>query len=188
MKKKLLFIIPILLVLIISSIIAIAIFNNKINVFSLENKYYGNNDITEIDLNQLNELIDKKESFGIFVYQPMCITSADFEKVLYDFQAQNSISFYKIAFSKVKNELKDLNYYPSFIIYNNGKMVDFLESDKDEDIKYYQSADGFEEWLTKYVKLDNNSNVYKNNSNENSSSHPSFPYCKVILTILLCNN
>ena len=65
MKKNLLFIIPILLILII--VIYLVFFNEKENIFSLETRYYGSSNITEIELDELNELIDKKESFGIFI-------------------------------------------------------------------------------------------------------------------------
>ena len=164
MKKNLLFIIPILLILII--VIYLVFFNEKENIFFLETRYYGSSNITEIELDELNELIDKKESFGIFIYQPSCVTSSDFEQVLYDFQEQNLISFYKIPFSKVKDELDFLNYYPSFIIYKKGKVIDFLEADKDEDIEYYKSSEGFKKWFTKYAEIKEDIN---NSSNNNSS-------------------
>lgn len=169
MKKIVLFIISILVVLI--TVVCVLFFNKKEKLFSLENKYYGGNDIIEIELNELNELLDKKESFGIFIYQPMCVTSSEFEQVLHDFQEQNSITFYKIAFSEVKDDLEFLNYYPSFIIYEKGKMIDFLESDKDKDLKFYQSAGGFKEWFNKYVEMGKNTNKdSQDNSSENDSS------------------
>ena len=167
MMKKILFVILILVISIV--IICLVFFNKKENVFTLESKYYGSNNITEIELIELNELIDKKESFGIFIYQPMCVASSDFEQVLYDFQEQNSISFYKIAFSEVKDELSFLNYYPSFIIYKDGEAIDFLEADKDEDIEYYKTSEGFKKWFAKYVDLKNYANNSSNDSNQNNT-------------------
>ena len=78
----------------------------------------------------------------------------------YEFLEEEKISIYKIAFSDIKDtEIgKSVKFYPSFIIYNNGNMIDFLESNKDEDVNYYTSKEGFKKWFTKYVKLKNDIN------------------------------
>ncbi len=156
MKKKVIICISIIFILIIT-IGIILLTNKREKPFYLEDKYYGTNNMTEIKMDDLNKLIDKKESFAIFIYQPMCVTSSNFESVLSDFLEDNQISIYKIAFSNVKNTDigKVVKYYPSFIIYNKGKMIDFLEADKDEDVKYYSSKKEFANWFTKYVKLKN---------------------------------
>lgn len=154
MKSKIL----IITFTIIISILFIIILNNQnIKTFNLDNKYYKKNLLEEIDTKKLNKLLNDKESFGIFVYQPMCFTSTQLNTVISDFQKKNKLSFYKISFSNIKNTSieKYLKYSPSFIIYKKGKMIDFLEADKNEDIEYYKTADGFTNWFTKYVKLKN---------------------------------
>ena len=169
MKKKVT--ISLLILFLISILIAnILIINKKEKVFYLENSYYGKNNMTEININELNKLIDNKESFAVFVYQPLCITSTNFESILKDFLEENKISIYKIAFSNIKNTKigKTIKYYPSFIIYNKGKMIDFLEANKDEDIKYYTSKKEFESWFTKYIKIKNE--TINNNQTTRTSS------------------
>lgn len=169
MKKKVIISLSALFILVITITIILTTNKNE-KSFYLENNYYGTNSMTEIEVDELNKLIDNKESFAVFVYQPMCVTSSDFESVLYDFLEQERISIYKIAFSKIKDTKigESIKYYPSFIIYNKGKMVDFLEANKDEDVNYYTSKKGFESWFTKYVKLRNN--ISNNNqSSENNS-------------------
>lgn len=172
MKKKALLIIG-LIVLVIIIVVSLIIFNNqnkKIKPFFLEDMYYEQSKVTEIDTNTFNNLIEKKKSFVIFVYQPMCITSSDFESVLNDLLKENTLSIYKIAFSDIKNTDagKKVKYYPSFIIYENGKMVDYLEANKDEDTIYYSSKDEFKKWLTKYVNLKNKTlnNNFKDDEKE----------------------
>lgn len=152
-KKRILYIVITFLFFLI--FISFFLFHKKENAFSLEAKYYGNSEMIEIQMDEFNKLIDEKESFAIFIYQPMCITSIDFENVLNDFLRENQISIYKIAYSDIKNTNigKFVRYYPSFIIYEKGKMIDFLEADKDEDVTHYTSKDGFQKWFTKYVKL-----------------------------------
>ena len=162
-KKKLLLVISVLILLSIIIFITFKVLNRN---FYLDDKYYGNNEIYEIGIEEFNNLISNKESFGIFVYQPACTTSAEFEQVLYDFFKQNNMSIYKIKFSDIYEHTDFLKFYPSFIIYKNGKMVDFLEADKDKDLKYYKSVDGFSEWFTKYVILKNIENNPSDNTNE----------------------
>ena len=162
-KKKLLLVISVLILLSIIIFITFKVLNRN---FYLDDKYYGNNEIYEIGIEEFNNLISNKESFGIFVYQPACTTSAEFEQVLYDFFKQNNMSIYKIKFSDIYEHTDFLKFYPSFIIYKNGKMVDFLEADKDKDLKYYQSVNGFSEWFTKYVILKNIENNPSDNTNE----------------------
>lgn len=145
--------------------------NNK--VFKLEHKYYENynqeNPFLEIENEDLNKLIEDKESFAIFVYQPMCVTSSDFEQVLKDFTNKYQINFYKISFSNIKDTIlkNKIKYYPSFVIFEKGKVVDYLESDKDEDIEYYKSFNGFKIWFTKYVQIGNNTSDNTNFEDNN---------------------
>lgn len=156
MKNKVIIFLLILFILIVYTIVTLFI-NKKEKTFYLEDNYYKLNNITEIKIDELNKLIDKKESFAVFIYQPMCLTSSSFERVLKDFLDDKQISVYKISFSNIKDtDLgKIIRFYPSFIIYNKGKIIDFLEANKDEDIKFYTSKEYFEEWFTKYVKLKN---------------------------------
>ncbi len=170
--KKWKIILPILLIGVVLSLFFIL--KPKKQVFELEEKYYGENKITEIEGPELEKLINEKESFAIFVYQPMCITSSDFESVLNEFLKENKISIYKIAFSKLK-ELKvgdKINYYPSFILFENGKRIDFLEANKNEDLRFYESKEGFKDWFTKYIHL---KEVNKNSSVSNETEAEETP-------------
>lgn len=153
--------------------LALCLFLKKSQVFALEDKYYKESKVTEISSEELNELVEKKESFLVFVYQPMCITSSDFGNILNTFLSENTLSIYKIAFSELKeiNSTKNVKYYPSFLIYKKGALVDFLEANKDEDVKYYTNKEEFKKWITKYVQLKNTSDfvekVNKNDLEEN---------------------
>ncbi len=48
---------------------------------------------------------------------------------------------------------KEVEYYPSFIIYREGEIVDFLEADADEDLERYKDLSKFEDWICSYVQL-----------------------------------
>ena len=139
------------------------------NVFSLEEKYYGNSSFNELDVDSYNKLIENKESFAIFIYQPLCTTSYDFNKVLTEFSLDYQISFYKMSFANMmETDLKQsIKYYPSLVIFNEGKLVDFLDANSEEDINYYKNSDEFKNWFTSYVLLKEVNNSFKPENNDN---------------------
>lgn len=158
MKKRLLKII--ILIVIIVFLIVVIIERNFIQktsdfMFYLEEKYYGNSLFNEINSNDLNDLINDKESFAIFIHQPFCSTSYEFNKILTIFSEENKISFYKISFDEMKKTVmyENIKYYPSFAIYNNGKLIDFLEADSNEDLNRYKDMEEFKNWFNSYIQM-----------------------------------
>lgn len=141
----------------------------KNELFDLEEKYYKEASLKEISYNDLDKLVKSKESFGVFIYQPLCETSSGFEIILNNFTKQYQMSFYKVAYSDIKNtDLgKKIKYYPSFIIYKDGKIVDYLEADKDEDTIRYKNINEFKNWLSNYVNLPKITNTEFENENTN---------------------
>ena len=129
--------------------------NKKIEKFSLEEEYYNNGSVVEIEVDKFEELMDNKENFGVFIYQDFCAASANFEEVLGEYITEYNMSFYKLSFTNM-NETKlkgKVKFYPSFIIFKDGKMVDYLDADSKSDAEYYKSITGFNNWLTNYVVI-----------------------------------
>lgn len=131
--------------------------NNKQDTISLDKEYYQNNSFNELDKNTFDDLINNKKSFAIFIYQPLCTISYEFNKILTEFANQYQISFYKMPFSDIKEtELKEyIKYYPSFVIYYKGEIVEYLDANSDSDSEYYKSIDGFKKWFSNYVSIQN---------------------------------
>lgn len=173
MKKKWLIISIVALIIVVATIVVFLIFKNQSKIFSLESKYYNTGEKIEINISELEELISDKESFVVFVSQDMCLASSNFEVVINDFLEEYPITIYEINYSELKeSDLGDfLEHYPSFVIYKNGKMVDFLDANADEDTDYYKTADGLRSWLTTYISLDeiNVDNALSNNE-ENTNN------------------
>lgn len=173
MKKKWLIISVVVLILVVAAIVVFLIFQNRSKIFSLESKYYNTGEKIEINTSELEALISDKESFVVFVSQTMCFSSSNFEVVINEFLEKNPITIYEINYSELKeSDLGDfLEHYPSFVIYKNGKVVDFLDANADEDTDYYKTADGLESWLTTYISLDeiNADNALSNNE-ENTNT------------------
>lgn len=159
MTKKIIKIL-ILLILLIALVILVVNLSKKDKKFYLEDKYYEEAKINEIDENKLESLINNKESFVVFIYQPMCITSSSFNELLNEFTNKYNMTIYMIPFSSIKdtNLEKYVKYYPSFVIFNKGKVADYLEADSDDDTKCYENLPDFEDWFFSYVllKYDNN--------------------------------
>ncbi len=154
MKKRLIFFIPfIFLIIIIFLLLLSKNQNNK--KFFLENKYYGNSEITEINAKELVKLENKKESFVVFIHQPFCATSYDLNNYIKEFTNTYKISFYKLPFSEIKNTNIDkyVKYCPSVVIFHKGQIVAFLNADSTKDTKYYESTNNFKKWFTNYVIL-----------------------------------
>ena len=126
--------------------------NSKIK---LEEKYYKRSEFIDIDYSKVEDLIKSKENFVIFIYQPMCTMSSGFEELLDDYMDIRKISIYKMSFTDMKKtDLKNtVRFYPSFIIFKDGEVVDFLDADSDEDTKKYKEFDAFKEWFESYVEV-----------------------------------
>lgn len=152
-------IIPVVIILVIIAGIIVIIKRNVIEktgnvMFYLEDKYYGTSVFNEIKANELTDLIENKESFAIFIHQPLCSTSYEFNKILVKFAEENKISFYKINFEDMKQTdmYEDVKYYPSFAIYKEGELIDFLDADSDEDLNRYKNKEEFEKWFNSYIQ------------------------------------
>lgn len=118
----------------------------------LEKKYYSAGNITEITKEEYETLLNKKETFLLFVYQPLCTTSNDFENVLNEFVKDNKISIYKLKFSEMKKIDNTIKYYPSLAIIENGKIKKYLDANKKSDLKYFKFQENLATWLKKYIK------------------------------------
>ena len=140
-----------IIVLILVSLLLVGC-NGKIK---LEDKYYKRSEFIDIDYLGVDDLIKSKENFVVFIYQPMCTMSSEFEKLLDEYMDIRKISIYKMSFTDMKKtSLKDtVKFYPSFIIFKDGEVVDFLDADSDEDTNKYKILKAFKEWFEGYVEI-----------------------------------
>ena len=127
----------------------------KEQAFYLDDEYYGNSSLIEIDKENLKTLEDDKKSFVVFVYQPLCATSYDLDNYVTEFSDIFKMSFYKILFSSIKDtNISDyVKYCPSVVIYHKGQIIAYLDANSDKDAVYYESVENLKKWLTKYILL-----------------------------------
>lgn len=143
--------------LVLAFIVAIALtslLKKEVKPFYLEEEYYKKSEMIDLSIEDLERLQEEKKSFIVFVHQAGCSNSANFNDVLKDFLKKNNVLIYKVAFSDLKNTdlEKKVKYYPSFMIFKKGELIDFLKANKDADLPKYES-EGFEKWLRDYIIL-----------------------------------
>ena len=157
MTKNLKKIIIILLFLILIVLVSLLILNSnkKIKPIEIEEEYYNNNELIDINKKELEELEKEKKSFILFIYLPGCSSCAAFSEVLKEFQEKNNITIYKteIKYAKDTSIGKKIKYAPSFVVYKEGKYISYLDPTKDADLPYYEDVNKFTDWLIKYVIL-----------------------------------
>lgn len=123
-------------------------------LFYLDEKYYGTGAFMEATPEEITALIEQEESFAVYIHRPFCSASYEFNKILTQFANEQQISFYKISFEDMQQtEMgKVIEYYPSFAIYGEGELIDFLEADSDEDLNRYKDKDEFAKWFGSYIQ------------------------------------
>lgn len=127
--------------------------SNKVKPFYLDDAYYKESNFIEIDVEEFKKLEKNKNSFVLLVYQNGCSTSTSFCDLVGELSKDKNIIFYQMSFQKTRKTSikKYLEYYPSIIIFKEGKMVTYLKSDSDDDIIYYESIYELTNWFDSYI-------------------------------------
>ena len=126
--------------------------------FTLNEKYYNKSEIIELsNIDEFIKLEKEKDSFGIYIYLPGCLTCSKFKPILDDFSETYNITLYTISYLKIKNTsntlIKNIDTAPSVALFSNGQLVTYLDANKDEHIEYYENIEGFTSWFKTYVKI-----------------------------------
>lgn len=126
--------------------------------FTLNEKYYNKSEIIELsNIDEFIKLEKEKDSFGIYIYLPGCLTCSKFKPILDDFSETYNITLYTISYLKIKNTsntlIKNIETAPSVALFSNGQLVTYLDANKDEHIEYYENIEGFTSWFKTYVEI-----------------------------------
>ncbi len=143
------------LIIILALIITCIACDKKIEPFDLKEEYYKESKMIDLEQEDLEKMLDDKESFVMYIYLPGCSSCAEFKEVLTEFQENNKLTIYssQIKYAKETSIGKKIKYAPSFVVYKDGEIVSYLDAESDDDLPYYKTADSFKEWLTKYINL-----------------------------------
>ncbi len=127
--------------------------NNK--PFRLEEKYYDNMSIVNINHNRYEELVDKKESFILYLTMDGCTSCEVFARKAIDFTIKNKLTVYRIEYKEFnKTDLTDeVKYAPSMMVFKKGKLKAYLDAQSDDDLQYYSDSSSLQTWFEKYIEL-----------------------------------
>jgi hypothetical protein len=124
---------------------------------------YKNTDGQQIELAEasedpvatLDQMFEDKKSFVLYVSLPICNgDAAKFKQYVLDFQHREKVSFYYLTSDYIKDSkvYETVKYFPSVIIVKDGKIINYLKYDSDEDVEFYKSYDGFSKWFKSNVE------------------------------------
>lgn len=141
-----------LLVLIILVLMLVGCGNKK---FYLDDEYYEKGVITDITLDEINKLEKDEKSFMVFVYLPGCTSCAEFRSVLNKYIETHKLEFFTISINDISGTeiRKRVEFAPSLVLFNKGKIVDALDATSDEDKPALTSEEGLTKWLEQYIYL-----------------------------------
>ena len=146
----------IIVIVIIISIIILTFFWYicKKEKFYLEDNYY-NYDMKKVSYRDINKLEKEKKSFILLTYNPYCSLKIPCDKIFEEYAKNKNITILTIPFDKFKKTeyYKTVKYALSVIIINKGRIITYLDAEKDNDIKLYQDTNKFGNWIEKYIKL-----------------------------------
>lgn len=151
-KKVLIGIIVLICVVLILLLMPI----HKNTKFYLDDKYYNTNEgLIIINENDIEKLIQDKSSFVVFTYLPYCTLKVPCDIIFEQFLTNHKMSFYSIPYDEFSNvELfKEIKYAPSVVLVKKGKVIAYLDANKDEDLNKYQDVEDFDKWITSYINI-----------------------------------
>ena len=138
MKKVLLLIITLLLIT-----------GCKSEKIYLSDKYY--NEGNYISVKSLDGL--EKDSYVLYTYNYYCALKIPCEKVFKEYMEKYKIDFISMPFEYFKQTsfYRKVKFGPSVVVIKEGKIIAYLDADKDEDLEKYQDSKKFEEWINNYI-------------------------------------
>lgn len=149
MKKS-----TILKILVITIVAAIIFAAGALTIFwannlpvTLDQQYYDNVEIIDINKDEYNELIADKKSFLIMIDNAGCTTTEKMREMMKSLPQQ--VTYYRILWPEAKEtNLKDyVKYFPSLAVVEKGTVKYYLRADSDDDAKYYNNAADLKSWL-----------------------------------------
>ena len=154
-KNKIILIVVILLVLIIIGILLFVNSSKKIEKFYLDDEYYNELGLVTVEKDDLEKLLSEKKNFLLFIYNDVCSFKIPCDTIYDKVAKDNKFEILQMNFREFKDTslYGKVKYAPSVIVIKDGKIVDFLDAESDEDLDRYQDGDKFLEWLSSYIYL-----------------------------------
>lgn len=153
MKVKKIIIVIVFIILIPLSLLFIN--NLTKQKITLESKYYNTGKFIDINSTNLNELLNNKENFILFTNNNFCTFKISCEEIFKESAQELNITILKIPFDEFKlTKLHDtIKFAPSVIIIKEGKIIEYLDPEKNDDLSKYQDKKEFISWIKEYINI-----------------------------------
>jgi len=127
--------------------------------FYFTDKYYNQETtlIYDEDYSKIQLALDNKESFGVYVFLTGCTSCASFKPIMEEFLDEYNIQLYSVNYM-IMESMENLyhttiKYAPAVMLFKDGELVDYLDASSDDDYYAFKSKDGFGDWFSSYVIL-----------------------------------
>ncbi len=126
----------------------------KVDKIRIEDKYYDKGGFIELKGSEVEELINNKESFVLYTYNFFCNMPVPAKDILNKYMENKNIRIISVPYEEYKKLDIDGNieYAPSVIIFDKGKIIKYLDAESNADLPKYQNVDKFADWLETYVE------------------------------------
>lgn len=142
-------------ILIIIFILSITGCSKESNKFYLNEEYYNDSKLFDINSLELIGMLDANKSFILFTYNPYCNFKVSCESIVEGFSEDNNTVVFKIPFEEFKKTklYNTVKYAPSIILINKGKIETYLDPNKDEDSIKYQDKNALKSYIEMYIDM-----------------------------------
>jgi len=127
--------------------------NSDPSHFRLDDEYYGESEAIDIRKDEYEDLIAKKKTFVVMVDKKGCFTTETMRDNMANSPEDTQFKYYRMMWDEVKESSlhKYVKFTPSVAIVYKGEVKTWLQADRDEDSKYFESTDALKEWLQQYI-------------------------------------
>jgi len=127
---------------------------NKDEKVYLSDKYYNKGAYIDIVAKDMDKL--KNDTYLLFVYNQFCNFKIPCDEIFQKVMNEHKVDVLSMSIDEYKTTsyFNTVRYAPTIIVISKGKVLAYLDANKDEDLDKYQSPDDFEKWLTEHVYLD----------------------------------
>ena len=138
----------------IAAVIGVVLLVSSPRKIALGDDSYGNSEFISISGEDYEAKIKNGDTFLLFVDAAGCITADHVRSFVTEISEAKNLHFYHIMWPEARNtSLHDsVKYYPSVVIVDGGKILDFLKADSDDYAEYYQNVGALRGWLDKYIE------------------------------------
>ena len=143
----------ILLILLVVPLLLVGCTDKDEKVY-LSDKYYNQGAYIDIVAKDMDKL--KNDTYLLFVYNQFCNFKIPCDEIFQKVMNEHKVDVLSMSIDEYKNTsyFNTVRYAPTIIVISKGKVLAYLDANKDEDLDKYQSPDDFEKWLTEHVYLD----------------------------------